>query len=133
MCSSDLGLPLAAFFFNLLVMGWCVGLAVSALVLRFGLAAESLCWLGIFLVAPISCIYYPLATLPNWLQMIANALPAAPVFEGMRAVLFGGVFRWDLFWQATGLNALYLILASALFLKMFQIARERGLLLQQGE
>ncbi len=129
----SLGLPLAAFFFNLLVMGWCVGLAVSALVLRFGLAAESLCWLGIFLVAPISCIYYPLATLPNWLQMIANALPAAPVFEGMRAVLFGGVFRWDLFWQATGLNALYLILASALFLKMFQIARERGLLLQQGE
>jgi ABC-2 type transport system permease protein len=47
--------------------------------------------------------------------------------------MFYGVFRWDLFWQAAGLNALYLTLASALFLKMFQIARERGLLLQQGE
>jgi len=129
----SLGLPLAAFFMNLLVMGWCVGLAVSALVLRFGLAAESLCWLGIFLVAPVSCIYYPLETLPPWLQVVANALPAAPVFEGMRAVLFDGQFRWDLFWQATGLNAVYLTLASALFLKMFEIARHKGLLLQQGE
>ena len=129
----SLGFPLIAFFANLLVMGWCVGLAVSALILRFGLAAESLCWLGIFLVAPISCIYYPLEPLPGWLQVIANLLPAAPVVEGMRAVVFDGQFRWDLFWQATGLNVVYLSLAGALFLKMFQIARQRGLLLQQGE
>ncbi|MEK9726312.1 MAG: ABC transporter permease, partial [Rhodospirillaceae bacterium] len=127
----SLGLPLAAFFANLLIMGWCVGLTASALILRFGLSAESLCWLGIFLVAPVSCIYYPLETLPPALQWVANSLPAAPVFEGMRAVLFDGVFRWDLFWHAAGLNALYLTLAGALFLKMFAIAREKGLLLQQ--
>ena len=33
-----LGLPLIGFFANLLVMGWAIGLLVSGLVLRFGLA-----------------------------------------------------------------------------------------------
>lgn len=129
----DLGPPLFAFFANLLIMGACVGLFVAALVLRFGLGAESLCWLGIFLVAPISAIYYPVDVLPTWLQYVALSLPGAHVFEGMRAVLFDGTFRWDFFWQATALNALYLTLTSLFLLKMIRVAREKGLLLNQGE
>ncbi|SVD83667.1 uncharacterized protein METZ01_LOCUS436521, partial [marine metagenome] len=38
----DLGLSLLAFFFNLIFMGWAVGLVVCGLVLRYGLGAESL-------------------------------------------------------------------------------------------
>ena len=128
-----LGLPLIAFFTNLLVMGWCVGLIISALVLRFGQGAESLCWLGIFLVAPLSGIYYPIASLPGWLQPVCWALPSAHVFEGMRAVLFDDTFRLDFFLAATALNVLYLALSAAYFLLTFRTARERGLLLQQGE
>ncbi len=129
----DVGFGLIAFFSNLLFMGWCIGLTVVAIVLRFGLAAESLCWLGVFLLAPISCIYYPIATLPEWLQAIAVALPAAHVFEGMRYVLFDGVFRWDLFVRATTLNGIYMVLSTVFFLRMFHVARIKGLLLQQGE
>lgn len=129
----QLGLPLIAFFVNLMVMGWCVGLTVSALVLRFGLAAESLCWLGIFLVAPVSCIYYPVETLPGWLQAVAWSLPSAYVFEGMRAVLFEDTFRTELLWAAAGLNLLYLGLSAGFFLWMVRVARVKGLLLQQGE
>jgi ABC-2 type transport system permease protein len=129
----DLGPPLAAFFINLLVMGWAIGLAVAALVLRFGLAAESLCWLGVFLLAPVSCVYYPVETLPGWLQAIALTLPSTYVFEGMRSVLFDDVFRWDLLQWAVGLNVLYLSLSAALFFWMVRVARERGLLLSQGE
>ena len=129
----ELGPPLIAFFANLLVMGWWVGLLSAALVLRAGLGAESLCWLGIFLVAPISGIYYPIATLPGWLQPVAWALPAAHVFEGMRSVLFDGVFRLDLVANAAALNGLYLALSTAFFLAMFRVARQRGLILQQGE
>ncbi|MDH5747968.1 MAG: ABC transporter permease [Rhodospirillales bacterium] len=129
----QLGPPLAAFFVNLLVMGWSVGLLVSALVLRFGMGAESLCWLGIFLVAPFSGIYYPIETLPTWLQPVALALPSSHVFEGMRAVLFEDTFRMDLFLNAAGLNVLYLAATTGFFLHMFRIARVKGLLLQQGE
>lgn len=129
----DLGLGLAAFFFNLLVMGWAIGLLVSGLILRHGLGAESLCWLGIFLVAPISGIYYPVSVLPEWLQPLSWTLPSTYVFEGMRAVLFDKAFRWDLFAGAVGLNIVYLGGCTGVFLHMFRVARDKGLLLQQGE
>ena len=129
----DLGLGLAAFFFNLMVMGWAIGLLVSGLILRLGLGAESLCWLGVFLIAPVTGIYYPVEVLPDWLEPIAWTLPSTYVFEGMRAVLFDQVFRWDLLVGAIGLNILYLLLCSGVFLWMFRVARCQGKLLQQGE
>ena len=55
-----LGLPLAAFCANLLLFGWCIGLVVSALVLRLGLGAESLAWVAVFALAPLSGVYYPI-------------------------------------------------------------------------
>ena len=128
-----IGPPLIAFFVNLLVFGWSIGLVAAALIMRFGLGAESLCWFGIFLFAPLSGIYYPIATLPEWLQPVAWALPSAHVFEGMRAVIFDGHFRLDLLVNSIALNVLYLTLSAGLFLRIFRIARERGLLLEQGE
>jgi ABC-2 type transport system permease protein len=129
----SLGPPLVAFFASLLVFGWSIGLVVSAAVLRLGLGAENLAWVAIFAVAPISGIYYPIDTLPPWLQPVAWALPSSYVFEGMRSVLFDGVFRLDLLFKAMALNALHFTAAVAFFLYMFRVARARGLLLQQGE
>jgi len=129
----DLGLPLIGFWVNLMMSGWAIGLAVAALVLRWGLGAESLAWVVVFAVAPLAGIYYPIATLPGWLQPLAWALPPAYVFEGMRAVMIDQVFRWDLLGGAVGLNLLYLGLAGALFLHTHHVARRRGLLLNVGE
>jgi ABC-2 type transport system permease protein len=128
-----LGPPLIAFFANLLIMGWTIGLVVSALVLRLGLGAESHARLAVFAVAPLSGVYYPIETLPGWLQPVAWALPSAYVFEGMRSVLFDDVFRLDLLAGAVGLNALYLSAAAAFFIYMVRVARRRGLLMRQGE
>ncbi|OEJ66533.1 ABC transporter [Magnetovibrio blakemorei] len=129
----QLGVPLLAFFANLLIFGSVIGIGVAALILRFGLGAESLCWLGIFLLAPVSAIYYPVSALPGWLQTIALMLPSAHTFEGMRGVLFDGVFSWSHFWWAAGLNGVMLAAASLFFLHMMKQARIKGLLMQQGE
>lgn len=129
----DLGLPLLAFFVNLLVMGWATGLMISALILRFGLGAESLAWIAIFALAPVSGIYYPISVLPGWLQPVSWGLPSSYVFEGMRAVMFDNHFRWDLFFGASGLNVLYLAAGAGLFLATFERARRDGLLLRLGE
>jgi ABC-2 type transport system permease protein len=129
----ELGLPLIAFFVNLLVMGWAIGMMVSALILRVGLGAESTAWLAIFLIAPVSAIYYPVAVLPEWLQVVAWCLPTAPVFEGMRAILMEGQFRPDLLVHAILLDLIYLAVGAGLFLYSFHVARRRGLLLQVGE
>ena len=129
----EMGLALIAFFANLLVMGWAIGMFVAALILRVGQGAENVAWLAIFLIAPISAIYYPVAVLPDWLQFIAWGLPTAAVFEGMRAVLIEGVFSLPLLLRAILLNLLYLGLGAAVFFYSFQVARRRGLLLQIGE
>lgn len=129
----DLGLPLLAFFVNLLIMGWGIGLFVSAIVLRFGLGAESMAWFLIFLLAPFSAVYYPVSSLPDWIQPIAWILPSSYVFEGMRAVMFDHVFRADLLTAAALLNVLYIGTGIAAFLYSFHVARVRGLLLQIRE
>lgn len=128
-----MGLPLVAFFAILLVMGWALGIAITGLVMRMGLGAESLAWVTIFAFAPISGVYYPIAVLPGWLQPIAYALPSAHVFEGMRAVMFEQRFDWGHFAWAAGLDLFYLAAAGWSFLFAFESARMRGKLLQVGE
>jgi len=127
------GPGIVAFFSCLFVMGWGLGMAVIALVLRFGLGAESLAWVAIFAFAPISAVYYPVATLPEWLQVVAWCTPSAYVFEGMRAVFIDGVFRTDLLMGAIGVNLVYLAIGAGLFAWSFASAREHGRLLQMGE
>jgi len=129
----DLGFALAAFFFCLMAMGWAVGLFVTGLLLRMGLGAEGIVWTGIFIIAPITGIYYPVSVLPEWLHPIAWSIPSTYVFEGMRAVMFEHVFRWDLLMGAIALNLVYLVAGAASFLIFYRIARVRGLLLQQGD
>ncbi|HRW61310.1 MAG TPA: ABC transporter permease, partial [Defluviicoccus sp.] len=124
---------LAALFANLLLFGCSVGLAIAALVLRFGLGAESLAWVAVFALAPLSGVYYPVSVLPDWLMPIALALPSVHVFEGMRAVLFENAQRWDLAGLAFALNLVYGLASTLFFLRMVRVARMRGLLLQQGE
>jgi ABC-2 type transport system permease protein len=128
-----LGLPLLAFFANLMVMGWAIGLMVVALVLRYGLGAEGLAWAVTFAIMPICGVYYPVEVLPVWLQPISLALPASHVFEGMRAVIIDHLFRIDLLYNAILLNLVYVLLGTGVFLYAFHIARRRDLLLHVGE
>ena len=129
----SLGLPLLAFFWLLLAFGWSIGLAVSAMILRFGLGAEELAWAAIFILAPVSGVYYPIAVLPGWLQPVAWALPSAHVFEGMRGVLLEGAFAWSHFWSALMLVGVYLCLGAFMFRLAVRHARVHGRLLQMGE
>ena len=129
----DLGLPLASFFVNLIIMGWSLGLIVSALVLRFGQGAESLGWAAIFLVQPISGVYYPISVLPQWLQPLATLMPSTHIFDGMRTILIDGVFRIDLLINASALNVLFVSISIAIFYSILKHAKINGQLLQLGE
>tara|TARA_B100000614_G_C14515069_1_gene480167 strand:- start:357 stop:1166 length:810 start_codon:yes stop_codon:yes gene_type:complete len=129
----SLGLPLIAFFLNLIVFGWSIGLMVSGLILRHGQGAESLAWAAIFLIQPVSGVYYPIDVLPEVLQAVSKGLPSSYVFEGMRAVVIDGVFRSDFLAYAAGLNLVYLAIGAASFVAHLRLARNRGLILQIGE
>ncbi len=128
-----LGLALAAFFANLMLTSWAVGIFVSGLVLRNGLGAETFAWSIMFLLLPLACVYYPVAVLPGWLQAVAWSLPPTYVFEGMRALLIDHTFRADLMIQSLALNVVLFALAVCAFLALLASARRAGSLMQTGE
>jgi ABC-2 type transport system permease protein len=128
-----LGFALAAFFANLLLTSWAVGIFVSGLVLRNGLGAENLAWTIMFIFLPLTCVYYPVAVLPGWLQAVAWLLPPTYVFEGMRALMIDHVFRLDLMLQSLALNAVLFTAGAAGFLMLLKSARRSGSLMQSGE
>jgi ABC-2 type transport system permease protein len=129
----SLGFALAAFFLNLILTSWAVGIVVSGVVMRNGMGAESLAWTVMFVLMPLTCVYYPVSVLPAWLQSIAWALPPTYVFEGMRALILDHSFRADLMIKAFLLNALYFGVAVYIFLLLLKSARRIGSLLQAGE
>jgi ABC-2 type transport system permease protein len=128
-----LGLALAAFFANLILTSWAVGIFVSGLVLRNGLGAENMAWTIMFIFLPLTCVYYPVAVLPGFLQYVAWALPPTYVFEGMRALLIEHMFRLDLMLEALALNAVLFAAGVLAFLALLASARRQGSLLQTGE
>jgi ABC-2 type transport system permease protein len=129
----SLGLALAAFFLNLILTSWAIGIFVAGLLLRNGLGAESMAWTIMFLFLPLTCVYYPVGVLPHWLQYVAWCLPPTYVFEGMRALLIQHVFRADLMLEALAFNVVLFAVAALAFMKLLASAREQGSLLQGGD
>jgi ABC-2 type transport system permease protein len=128
-----LGVSLIPFILNLIIAGWCVGILTTGLIMRYGQEVEVLAWGLVFLFQPISCVFYPMSVLPDWLQAIARLNPAAHVFEGMRAVITNGTFpAHELVW-AVGLNAFYLAALVLWFHMMFAACKDKGLLVRVGE
>ncbi len=129
----DLGIGLALFFLNLVIMGWGVGLVVCAVLLRYGLAAEALAWGALFVLQPLCGVFYPVSVLPDWLEPVARSFPATHVFEGMRAVVQEHRLDTGLLLQAFLLNVPYALAGLAAFLGAYAVARRRGLLMGTGE
>jgi len=129
----QLGLAIIAFFFNLILTSWSIGLISSGMVLKKGLGAEALAWSLTFVLLPLCCVYYPVSVLPDWLQPVALALPPTHVFEGLRSLVLEGVFDGRAMVTALALNLLYLAAAGTAFALLLRAARDSGGLLQTGE
>ena len=127
---TDLGFALLPFLANLILFGWFLGMISTALIMRWGQAAESLAWAVPFFIQPIAAVFYPVSVLPAWLQPVANALPCTPVFEGMRAVLSGNSIPWINVQTAVGLNVIWGSLAAFFFAANLRHVRKTGLLVK---
>jgi ABC-2 type transport system permease protein len=128
-----LGLAVPAFFANLILTSWAFGLVSAGLVLKNGLGAEGLAWSMTFILLPLCCVYYPVSTLPDWLQWVSLALPPTHVFEGLRALVLEHRFDMRDMLAALLLNLVYLAAASAAFGLLLRSARIDGALMQTGE
>lgn len=122
------GLVLIPFLLELFLFGIALGILGSALVLRFGPAAEWFIWPIPGLVSPFAGVFYPLATLPRWMQYLAHLLPPSYVFEGMRSLVHGGpVSGGALAWGGC-LAVGYVLLACWVFTRTYRHGVRSGLI-----
>jgi ABC-2 type transport system permease protein len=122
------GLLLAPFLGVLFLSGIALGVVGAAIVLRLGPAAEWFIWPLPAIISPFASVFYPIATLPHWMQVVSRLLPPTYVFEGMRAIVLGRtVSAAPLLWGAT-LAVLYLALACWLFARVHRYAVRTGLI-----
>ena len=122
------GALLLPYFFLLLIFGIALGIIGTALVLRLGPAAEWFVWPIPALLSPFVGVFYPLATLPKWMQLIAAFLPPSYVFESMRAILAGRPAPGANLFIASLLALAELGLAGWFFARVYHYGVRTGLL-----
>ena len=128
-----MGLALFMFISQVVWMGWSLGILNVGILLRFGEKAEIWIWGLPILLQPFSSVFYPVDSLPRWARIIAKAVPATYVFEGMREVIQGNPLPWKLLSLSLLLNGIYFAFSVVFFQRMFHQARLRGLLYKIGE
>jgi ABC-2 type transport system permease protein len=122
------GAALIPFLLVLFITGIALGILGTAIVLRFGPASEWLIWPIPSLLSPFVGVFYPLATLPAWMQLVGKAMAPSYVFEGMRAIVAGKPTPWGQLSMGLGLSAAYLVLACLAFAAVHRHAIRTGLI-----
>lgn len=122
------GAALVPFLLVLFLFGIALGLFGTALVLRLGPASEWLVWPIPALLSPFAAVFYPVATLPAWMQVVARALPPSYVFESLRAIVAGRQASLGALFAAAALAALYVLAAGAFFRHVYRYAVRTGLI-----
>ena len=122
------GAMVVPFLMVLFLFGIALGVAGTAVVLRLGPASEWFIWPVPALLSPFVGVFYPLATLPRWMQYLAHALPPSYVFEGLRSIVNGGRASVAALLGSGALALVYIVLACALFGRVYRQAVRSGLL-----
>ncbi len=124
---TSIGLPMLMLSFaNLMLSGLAAGLFILGAIFRFGTRIQALAWGLIFLLQPITAVYFPLDTLPEAAQAIAKLLPPSYVFEMARNKLEGENPSAADILLPFGLNLLYIALSLWFFNVMYAAARRHG-------
>ena len=124
----QIGLLLLPFLLILFIFGMAMGIFVSALIFRLGPAAEWIGWPIPMVLSVFSGVFYPVSTLPKFLQTFSKIIPASYVFESMRAILAGGLFSGLAINLLIGLGLafIYLLLTYFFFIRVYRYNLKHG-------
>ncbi len=112
----------------LFLFGIALGIAGCAVVLRLGPAAEWLIWPIPAVLSPFAGVFYPIATLPRWMQAVSWLLAPSYVFEALRALVAGAPVSWPSLAGAALLALVDILLAGWLFARVYRHAVRTGLI-----
>lgn len=119
-------LNLLGFFLNIMIFAFTTGIAIIALIFRYGTRIQSLSWGLVFLFQPLSAVFYPVSVLPYPLQRLAYMFPSTYIFEAARSALVQSSFHSRHFLIALVLNIGYMIAALIFFNYLYKRSRDTG-------
>jgi ABC-2 type transport system permease protein len=122
------GAAIVPFVLVLFLSGIALGIFGAAIVLRFGPASEWLIWPIPSVMSPFVGVFYPLSTLPGWMQAIGRILAPSYVFEGMRSIIAGHGAPIRQLAMGAGLAVAYVVLACLVFARVYRHAIRTGLI-----
>jgi len=121
------GVAVLPFLLVLFLFGVALGVAGAAIVLRFGPATEWFLWPIPALVSPFAGVFYPISTLPAWMQYIARLLPPSYVFENLRAIVSGQAASTAALAWSVLLAIAYVGLGCWIFVRVYRHSVRTGL------
>jgi ABC-2 type transport system permease protein len=122
------GVVMIPFLLVLFLFGIALGVFATGLVLWLGPAAEWFVWPIPAMLSPFAAVFYPLATLPHWMQYVSRVLPPSYVFENLRAIVSGRVPSVIALATSVVLAAGYIFLAAWFFVRIYRRAVRTGLI-----
>lgn len=121
------GLQFIPFIMILFIFGMTLGIVATGIILRLGPSSEWLVWPIPAIISPFSGVFYPVSTLPSWMQTISRVLPPRYVFENMRTIVENGTFSTTDFIVSFFLTLFYLALACVYYVSTYRHAIRSGL------
>lgn len=118
----------AVFAIGLMLFGWVIGIFVTALIFRYGTRFQMFAWTIPWLIQPFSAVFYPLNSLPIWLQKISLLIPTTYLFEGMRTTLMNNALDWKSIAFSFVLNIFLFFVVYIFFERSMYIAKKKGML-----
>jgi ABC-2 type transport system permease protein len=122
------GVAIVPFLLVLFLFGVAMGVVGAAIVLRFGPATEWFIWPLPALVSPFVGVFYPIETLPQWMQAASAVLPPSYVFENLRAIAQGGQGSMPALAAGVALAIFYVFIASWIFASVYRYSVRTGLI-----
>ena len=121
------GLAVLPALLILFLFGIALGVLGCAIVLRLGPAAEWLIWPVPAMLSPFVGVFYPIATLPRWMQAVSWLLAPSYVFEAMRSLASGKAVSWAALGWAALLALAVNVLSGWVFARVYRHAVRTGL------
>jgi ABC-2 type transport system permease protein len=122
------GAFIAPFVLILIIFGIALGIVGCSIVLLLGPSSEWFIWPIPALLSPFAGAFYPIGTLPGWLQSLSLIFPLSHAFEGIRSVLTNGKFPVEKLVIGSLLSLFYLWLAILFFQRVYRYAIKNGLI-----
>ena len=105
----DLGPMLLVYAAILTWFAFAVGFLVTGLLFRYGTDLQSMAWSLIYILQPISAVFYPVEAIPESVRWLAYTSPVTYVMESSRQQLSTGSVAWGSLGIAFGLSTIYFI------------------------